>query len=49
MPPGVLPRVPNTPKKRKFERGLLDNKTWVFAFAEHDDSGPYLLFHEGPI
>jgi len=49
LPEGVLERVPNIPKKRKFEKGILDSKTWVFAFLVEDASGRRIDLHEGPL
>jgi hypothetical protein len=48
LPEGVLSRIPSGAKRRKFQRGMHDEKTWVFAFLIDDDSGTLLALHEGP-
>ncbi|MDR6971073.1 hypothetical protein [Leifsonia shinshuensis] len=45
LPDGVLNGVPTRAKRRKFERGAHDHRTWFFAFVGQDGS---LTFHEGP-
>jgi hypothetical protein len=45
LPEGVLHGVPTRAKRRKFERGTQEHRTWFFAFVGEDGS---LAFHEGP-
>lgn len=44
LPGGVLHGVPTRAKRRKFERGTQEHRTWFFAFVAEDGS---LLFREG--
>jgi hypothetical protein len=48
LPDGVLDRIPNRPKRRKLERGLEGDKTWMFAYLSESDGETLLSIHEGP-
>ena len=48
LPDGVLARIPTGAKRRKFQRGLDDHKTWVFATVADADGELLLDLHEGP-
>lgn len=45
LPDGVLHGVPTRAKRRKFERGTQEHRTWFFAFVTEDGR---IAFHEGP-
>jgi hypothetical protein len=49
LPDGVLERVPSRAKRRKIERGLERDKTWVFAFLLEENGKRRLHLHEGPM
>lgn len=48
LPDGVLARIPSGAKRRKFQRGVDDHKTWVFATVANEDGESILDLHEGP-
>lgn len=48
LPHGVLERIPTGSKRRKFRRGLDDEKTWIFASLAEQGSETVLILHEGP-
>lgn len=45
LPDGVLRGVPTRAKRRTFERGVQEHRTWFHAFLT-EDSG--ISLHEGP-
>lgn len=48
LPDGILPRVPSRAKRRKIERGLERDTTWVFAYVTERGGERYIDLHEGP-
>lgn len=36
LPQGVIERVPHSAKRRKFQRGINDQRTWIFATVSDD-------------
>lgn len=48
LPDGVLARIPSRAKRRKFQRGLNDHRTWVFATIGNENGELILDLHEGP-
>jgi len=48
LPPDVVSHVPSRSRLRKIERGIYDEKTWMFAYFDGDIDDPVLVFHEGP-
>lgn len=45
LPDGVMEGVPTRAKRRKFERGLHEHRTWFSAFVTKDRR---VIFREGP-
>ncbi|MDQ1083764.1 MULTISPECIES: hypothetical protein [Microbacterium] len=45
LPDGVLEGIPTRAKRRKFERGKQEHRTWFFAFLTADRR---VIFREGP-
>jgi len=48
LPSGVLERVPSRARRRKIDRGLNLDKTWVFVFETAHEGRRLLKFQEGP-
>jgi hypothetical protein len=49
LPGGVLEQVPTRAKRRKMQRGLQDNRTWMFVVEGGSEEDRLLEFHEGPM
>lgn len=47
LPSGVMEWIPNRTKRRKLERGLEGDKTWMFADLSESDGEISLTIYEG--